>query len=166
MYTLKAETDLPRLDLDFAGYRRSQPVRIGNDAQSQLQLGGYADILDAAYRFCGAGHVLDPRSADQCATLADAVCELWQRDDSGIWEVDEHPYTQSKIACWAALDHAIELAENGRLPDRHVKTWRRDRAKITRAPPELKCIPETGLRSQFSSPAGRRPPNRAGGARA
>jgi GH15 family glucan-1,4-alpha-glucosidase len=130
MYTLKAETDLPRLDLDFAGYRRSQPVRIGNDAQSQLQLGGYADILDAAYRFCGAGHVLDPRSADQCATLADAVCELWQRDDSGIWEVDEHPYTQSKIACWAALDHAIELADDGRLPARHVKTWRRNRTKI------------------------------------
>jgi GH15 family glucan-1,4-alpha-glucosidase len=130
MYTLRAETDLPRLDLDFAGYRGSQPVRIGNDAQGQLQLGGYADILDAAYRFCEAGHVLDPNSAEQCAALADAVCELWQRDDSGIWEVDEHPYTQSKIACWAALDHAIELSENGRIPDRHVKTWRRDRKRI------------------------------------
>jgi GH15 family glucan-1,4-alpha-glucosidase len=130
MYTLKAETDLPRLDLDLAGYRGSKPVRVGNDAQVQLQLGGYADILDAAYRFCDVGHVLDPRSAEQCALLADAVCELWQRDDSGIWELDEHPYTQSKIACWAALDHAIELSENGRLHERHVKTWRRERAKI------------------------------------
>jgi GH15 family glucan-1,4-alpha-glucosidase len=130
MYTLQAGTDLPRLDLDFAGYRGSKPVRIGNDAEDQLQLGGYADILDAAYRFCGAGHVLDPHSAEQCAELADAVCDMWQRDDSGIWEVDEHPYTQSKIGCWAALDHAIELAENGRLPDNHVKTWRRDRMKI------------------------------------
>jgi GH15 family glucan-1,4-alpha-glucosidase len=130
MYTLQAGTDLPRLDLDFAGYRGSKPVRIGNDAEDQLQLGGYADILDAAYRFCGAGHVLDPHSAERCAELADEVCDMWQRDDSGIWEVDEHPYTQSKIGCWAALDHAIELAENGRLPDNHVKTWRRTRANI------------------------------------
>jgi len=130
MYTLTAQTDLPRLDVDFAGYRGSRPVRIGNDAEAQLQLGGYADILDAAYRFCDAGHLLDQRSAGQCATLADSVCELWQRDDSGIWEVDERPYTQSKIACWAALDHAVELAEGGRVPDRHVKTWRRHRDRI------------------------------------
>jgi GH15 family glucan-1,4-alpha-glucosidase len=130
MYTLRAGTDLPRLDLDFAGYRGSKPVRIGNDAEDQLQLGGYADILDAAYRFCGAGHVLDPHSAERCAELADEVCDMWQRDDSGIWEVDEHPYTQSKIGCWAALDHATELAENSLLPDNHVKTWRRTRANI------------------------------------
>jgi GH15 family glucan-1,4-alpha-glucosidase len=130
MYTLKGETDLPRLDVDFDGYRGSRPVRVGNDAQDQLQLGSYADILDAAWRFCDAGHVLDLHSIEQLMNLADDVCELWERDDAGIWEVDPKPYTQSKIACWAALHHAIHLVETGRLPDRHVKTWRRHCTRI------------------------------------
>jgi GH15 family glucan-1,4-alpha-glucosidase len=130
MYTLETKAKLPREDVDFAGYRGSRPVRVGNDAQDQLQLGGYADILDAAYRFCASGHVLDPRTAERCAELADDVCELWSRDDAGIWEIEPKPYTHSKIACWSALDRALELASEGRVPDRGVKQWRRSRDEI------------------------------------
>jgi GH15 family glucan-1,4-alpha-glucosidase len=130
MYTLRGEADLPRDDVAYEGYRGSKPVRIGNDAESQLQLGGYADVIGAAYRFCGAGHMLDPRTAERCAELADDVCRLWQRDDAGIWEIDERPYTTSKIACWSALEHAIELAEQGHVPDENVKRWRRSRDEI------------------------------------
>ena len=130
MYTLRGEAELPREDIDFHGWRGSRPVRVGNDAEDQLQLGTYADIIDAAYRFCGAGHLLDDRTAQRCAELADDVCKLWQRDDAGIWERDPHPYTESKIAAWAALDHAIELAGQKRLPGDHVKTWKQSRAEI------------------------------------
>jgi GH15 family glucan-1,4-alpha-glucosidase len=130
MYTLGGDRDLPREDVDFEGYRGSRPVRVGNDAKDQLQFGGYADVIDAAYRFCTAGHVLDPESAERCAELADEVCELWQRDDAGIWEVDPRQYTHSKISCWAALDHAIELADEDRLPDGNTKRWRRNRDAI------------------------------------
>jgi GH15 family glucan-1,4-alpha-glucosidase len=130
MYTLRGKADLPRLDLEFAGYRGSQPVRVGNDADGQLQLGGYADVIGAAYRFCGAGNMLDARTAQQCAHVADEVCRLWQRDDSGIWEIEPRPYTQSKLACWGALDHAIQLATDGRLPDEHMGTWKKVREQI------------------------------------
>jgi GH15 family glucan-1,4-alpha-glucosidase len=130
MYTLRGKPDLPRLDLDFAGYRGSKPVRVGNDAQGQLQLGGYADVIGAAYRFCGAGNMLDARTAEQCAHVADEVCRLWQRDDSGIWEIEPRPYTQSKLACWGALAHALELAGDGRLPDRHAATWKKTLGQI------------------------------------
>jgi GH15 family glucan-1,4-alpha-glucosidase len=130
MYTLDMKPDLPHDDVDFAGYRGSSPVRVGNDAQDQLQLGGYADILDAAFRFCSNGHVLDPRTAQRCAELADDVCELWPRDDAGIWEIEPRPYTHSKIACWAALDRAIDLASQGHVPDGGVKQWRRSRDEI------------------------------------
>jgi GH15 family glucan-1,4-alpha-glucosidase len=130
MYTLDTKAELPREDVAFAGYRGSRPVRVGNDAQDQLQLGGYADILDAAWRFSSHGHVLDPLTAQRCAELAEHVCELWQRDDSGIWEIEPRPYTHSKIACWGALDRAIELAERGRVPDRSAKRWRRSREEI------------------------------------
>jgi GH15 family glucan-1,4-alpha-glucosidase len=130
MYTLRGKPDLPRLDLDFAGYRGSKPVRVGNDASGQLQLGGYADVIDAAYRFCGAGNMLDARTAEQCAHLADEVCRLWQRDDSGIWEIEPRPYTQSKLACWGALQHALELAADGRIPDAHAPRWKKVRDQI------------------------------------
>ena len=130
MYTLDTRAALPRENVDFDGYRASRPVRVGNDAQDQLQLGGYADILDAAWRFSHHGNVLDRRSAERCAELADDVCNLWTRDDAGIWEVDPMPYTHSKLACWIALDRAIDLAENGRFPDDNVKQWRRSRQEI------------------------------------
>jgi GH15 family glucan-1,4-alpha-glucosidase len=130
MYTLRGKADLPRLDLDFAGYRGSRPVRVGNDADGQLQLGGYADVIGAAYRFCEHGNMLDARTAEQCAHVADEVCRLWRRDDSGIWEIEPRPYTQSKLACWGALDHAIQLATDGRLPDGHVARWQKVREQI------------------------------------
>jgi GH15 family glucan-1,4-alpha-glucosidase len=130
MYTLRGDPDLPREDLELAGWRGSQPVRIGNDAESQLQLGTYCDIVDAAYRFCGAGHILDARTARRCAELADEVCRIWRKQDSGIWELDERDWIQSKVACWAALDHAIELAGNKRVPGDNVKDWKRERQAI------------------------------------
>jgi GH15 family glucan-1,4-alpha-glucosidase len=130
MYTLRGKADLPRLDIDFAGYRGSKPVRVGNDAKGQLQLGGYADVISAAYRFCAANNMLDPRTAEQCAHVADEVCRLWQREDSGIWEIEPRPYTQSKLACWGALDHALELAGQGRLPDERAGTWKKVRGEI------------------------------------
>jgi len=130
MYTLRGKPDLPREDIDFDGYRGSRPVRVGNDAQDQLQLGGYADVIGAAFRFCEAGNMLDPRTAEQVAELADAVCRLWERDDAGIWEIEARPYTTSKIGCWAALSHALYLAEDGRVPDDRTKTWKRTRDAV------------------------------------
>ena len=125
VYTLRGDSELPRENLTFAGWRGSRPVRIGNDAAGQLQMGTYCDIIGAAYRFAGAGHVLDPRTAERCVELADDVCRLWRKQDSGIWELDEHHYTESKIACWAALDHAVELELPG-----DAKAWKRERDAI------------------------------------
>jgi GH15 family glucan-1,4-alpha-glucosidase len=138
MYTLRGGTDLPREDLRLAGYRGSRPVRVGNDAEGQLQLGGYADVIGAAHRFCRGGNRLDPGSAKRCAELADDVCKLWKEDDAGIWEIDTRPYTQSKISCWGALEHAIAMAEDERLPARGLARWRRTQERI-RAWVEKNC---------------------------
>ena len=125
MYTLRGDPDLPRENLPLAGWRRTTPVRVGNDAEGQLQMGTYCDILDAAYRFAGAGHLLDPKTAQRCAELADDVCRIWRKQDSGIWELDAQDWTESKIACWAALDHALALDLPG-----DPKPWAREREAI------------------------------------
>jgi GH15 family glucan-1,4-alpha-glucosidase len=141
MYRLDGSPDLPREDVDFTGWRGSTPVRVGNDAQGQLQLGNYADFLDVALRYCHAGHLLDERTCLRCAELADRICEVWQEPDAGIWELDPEHYTQSKMAAWVTLDHAATLAAEGTLPKENRKTWERARDEI-RAWVEERCWAE------------------------
>jgi GH15 family glucan-1,4-alpha-glucosidase len=64
--------------------------------------------------------------------MADLVCEIWRLPDSGIWEVRSDPahFTQSKMMCWVALDRAVKLAEQGRIPDGHAGRWRTEASAI------------------------------------
>ena len=67
-----------------AGYRRSTPVMVGNDAATQTQLGVYGDLFGTVADWVFGGHVLDVRSARQLADLADRCADAWRRDDAGI----------------------------------------------------------------------------------
>jgi GH15 family glucan-1,4-alpha-glucosidase len=126
MYRLDGSPRLPDQQLDVRGYRDSRPVRVGNGAAGQLQLGNFGDLLDMTWRFVDAGHVLDAGTARRTAQVADLVTALWRCDDSGIWELRDaqRAYTNSKMACWLALDRAGDLATHGRVPDGRVDRWR------------------------------------------
>jgi GH15 family glucan-1,4-alpha-glucosidase len=117
--------------LDAPGYRDSRPVRSGNGAASQIQLGTFGHLLDAVWQYVDAGHALDPATGRVLADLADRCCDLWSHPDAGIWElhVDRH-YTQSKMGCWLALDRALRLHENGQIPTTHAGRWRTERDLI------------------------------------
>ncbi len=45
--------------IDAPGYRHSRPVRSGNGAAGQTQLGTYGDLFDTIARYLSTGHVLD-----------------------------------------------------------------------------------------------------------
>ena len=111
--------------LDIPGWRHSQPVRSGNSASGQTQLGTYGDLFDTISRYCAEGHLIDSATGRMLADLADRCCDRWRHRDSGIWElkVCRH-YTISKIGCWVALDRAVHLAESGQIPGLHVERWR------------------------------------------
>jgi GH15 family glucan-1,4-alpha-glucosidase len=107
------------------GYRDSSPVRYGNGASGQLQLGSWGDLLETAALYCSEGNILDQPTGEMLASCIDRVAVLWSDKDSGMWELDEHRhYTSSKIAVWMAFDRALHLAEEGQLPDEHVAQWR------------------------------------------
>src|SRR3954447_17512049 len=107
------------------GYRDSRPVRYGNAARTQLQLGSWGDLLETASLYVSEGNVLDDQTGELLASRLDPVAVLWLDEDCGMWELDEHRhYTTSKIAVWMAFDRAIRLAEDGQLPDGHVSQWR------------------------------------------
>jgi len=131
LYTLRGEITPKERTIPFEGYRKSLPIRVGNRARSQLQLGVYGDLLETAKLFAGKGHILDPSTRDFLVGVADQCVRDWQKKDAGIWELttDRH-YTMSKIECWLALDNAAKLAREGHLPDSHADRWERERDKI------------------------------------
>lgn len=123
-YTLGGERPGGCREMDLPGWRDSRPVRIGNTAEDQLQLGVYGDLMDTICRYCGEGHILDQRTARMIADLVDDCCDQWLREDSGIWELNDfRHYTISKIGSWVAVDRAVRLARSGQLPDRHLYRW-------------------------------------------
>ena len=134
MFRLDGDPRLPDETLDLRGCRDSRPVRIGNGAAGQLQLGTFGDLLDMTWRYTTDGHVLDDRTARRVADVANLVTALWTCDDAGIWELQgaQRPYTNSKMACWVALDRAITLSEDGHVPGARVDDWRDERARIRR----------------------------------
>jgi GH15 family glucan-1,4-alpha-glucosidase len=132
LYRLDGGPDAPERALDLRGYRDSRPVRVGNAAVGQLQLEIYGGVFEAASLYAEAGHHIDSDVAKRLAGMADLVCEIWRLPDSGIWEVRSDPahFTQSKMMCWVALDRAVKLAEQGRIPDGHAGRWRTEASAI------------------------------------
>jgi GH15 family glucan-1,4-alpha-glucosidase len=115
-------------ELEWAGYRGSKPVRAGNNAGAQLQLGNFGDLIHTTWLFVAAGNRLDDASARQLADVATLLCELWRNEDSCIWELaDRRHYTQSKLSAWLALEDALQLAADGHLPADNAGRWRSER---------------------------------------
>jgi GH15 family glucan-1,4-alpha-glucosidase len=131
--------------LPLSGYRRTGPVRHGNNAGSQLQLGGFGDLLETICRYVSCGHVLDPATGERLADVGDLLTHLWRSPDSGLWELGQREqYGSSKLGVWLAFDRLVNLAERGEVPARRVEQWRvaRDEAREfieTRLFSEDKC---------------------------
>src|SRR5437763_1436326 len=114
--------------LPLRGYRNSEPVRYGNAAASQLQLGSWGDLMETVDLYLESGHALDNDTASLLEQCLDRLVVIWPDDDSGIWELDEHrSYTVSKISSWMALRRGVRLAEEGHLAVRHADKWREER---------------------------------------
>ena len=119
--------ELPHL----RGYRDSHPVRYGNAARTQLQLGSWGDLLETAALYVSEGNMLDEETGEMLASCVDRIAVLWEDEDSGMWELDEHRhYTTSKIAVWMAFDRALGLADEGQVPNGHVAQWREQRKRL------------------------------------
>lgn len=124
MYTLEGVVAPAETEIGVRGYAASQPVRVGNRARDQTQLGIYNDVLETAALIVADGHVLDSGTRALLGTLTDKCLELWEDKDSGIWELQEHEqYTVSKISCWTACDCALELARAGEIDASHASHW-------------------------------------------
>ena len=118
-------------ELPLRGYRDSRPVRFGNAAANQLQLGTYGDLLETAALYVEHGNSLGEETADVLAKCLDRLAVVWGDNDSGIWELDDmRDYTASMLSVWMAFDRALGLAERGELASDHAHVWRAARERV------------------------------------
>jgi GH15 family glucan-1,4-alpha-glucosidase len=120
------EKTLPHLE----GYKKSKPVRVGNDAYRQLQLDIYGELMDSVFLFNKYG---EPISYDLWKDLSlqlNWLANNWQKPDEGIWEVrgGKRNFLYSRLLTWVALDRAIKIAELRSFP--YDSLWKRERDRI------------------------------------
>jgi len=141
-------------ELPLAGWRGSQPVRVGNGAAEHLQLDFYADLLSTIHveQFrepsSRVGELWGPLSA-----MADWLSNAWREPDRGIWEIRSEPrhLVSSKLACWYALDRMVEFARSRNPLDLDAVRWRESAKDIVAWLDEHAFAADGGLRADPSS---------------
>jgi GH15 family glucan-1,4-alpha-glucosidase len=131
VYGVEGERDLTEHELDhLSGWHDSRPVRVGNDAWKQRQLDVLGEVLLAA-RLLREQIQMTDDIRELLVRLADQAASDWNKPDAGMWESRDEPrhYTSAKVACWVALDAALELADDLGAQDR-VDRWKRVAAEI------------------------------------
>ncbi|MFP4367756.1 MAG: glycoside hydrolase family 15 protein [Bacteroidales bacterium] len=134
----------PEQYLDFSGYMNSKPVRLGNNANEQLQLDAGSNILLAAKLIYENYNI---RSHwDTVKEITSFLVHNWHKDDYGIWEEDiARQFTSSKVIMAVALEYISEYTTN----KEQEKLWQNTAAKI-RAFIQKECITSSGAYAVFA----------------
>jgi alpha,alpha-trehalase len=133
MMGIDSEHDMVESTLEhLEGYACSRPVRIGNGAHEQFQLGTYGGVLGAALIYEQRTGALSAEHWRLLRALVDFTVQHWREPDSGIWEVrsETRHFTHSKVMAWVCVDRGIELAELLEADDAPLESWRRTREEI------------------------------------
>jgi GH15 family glucan-1,4-alpha-glucosidase len=134
MYRVDGSSDLTEETLThWEGYRGSYPVRVGNDASSQLQLDIYGEALDSIHLADQRGLQMGYEGWLKLTDLMSWLVENWDRPEEGIWETrgGRQDFTYGRFMSWVAFDRAIRLAEeHGRPAD--LDRWVQERDRVYR----------------------------------
>ena len=131
MYTVSGKNVPNEIILsNLEGYKQSSPVRIGNNANNQLQLDIYGELMDSVYLYNKYGNRISHDFWNDISQQINWVANNWQKKDEGIWEVrgGKRNFLYSRFMCWVALDRAVRLAEMSSFP--YPSMWKVERDKI------------------------------------
>jgi GH15 family glucan-1,4-alpha-glucosidase len=124
----------PHLDQEdvsgISGYENSAPVRRGNRAAKQMQLGSMGFFADCARIYLDNGGKWREEFWRLLKRAADFTCDHWREKDSGVWELPEEAhYVASRVMSWVVLERATYIA--GRTGRSHeTDHWRETAADI------------------------------------
>ncbi len=138
VYGIRRETALdewvaPGLD----GYRGMGPVRVGNQAWSQVQNDVFGTAILASTHAFFDSRLERPAGRQMFADLerlGEQAIRCALQPDAGIWELrgTRRVHTFSVLMCWAACDRLSSIATRLRLPHR-ARRWAEEAAKIRAA---------------------------------
>jgi GH15 family glucan-1,4-alpha-glucosidase len=132
MFTIKGGLDIDEKELDhFEGYKKSAPVRIGNDAAKQFQLETFGEVFLIAYEMLRLGIKFEKDIFKFFADVADFVSSAWKKPDYGIWELrsEAKHFIYSKVMAWVVLDLAVYFSKNYGLKGNNKK-WEEEKETI------------------------------------
>lgn len=121
----------------LAGYDGSDPVLVGNDARTQLQLDALGNVLLVAKLMYD--QTPERPHLAMVAQVADFIAAHWQEPDFGLWEERERAqYTSSKAIMACGLEF---IADHG--SGTQVERWRAA-AEAIRAYVAASCLTGSG----------------------
>jgi alpha,alpha-trehalase len=100
-YTVDGGRVPDQRDLDLPGYPGGFDL-VGNWVNKQFQLDALGESL-LLLAAAGEHDRLDSASRQAAEIAADAIAQRWSEDDAGIWEIDNQPWTHSRLICVAGL---------------------------------------------------------------
>ncbi|WP_224999551.1 glycoside hydrolase family 15 protein [Cesiribacter sp. SM1] len=117
-FTLDEQPAPHEQEIPLQGYRNSRPVRIGNNANNQLQLDASSNVLIAAKVIYNAFNTRE--HWETIRMLANYVCEHWQEPDHGMWEekTKKH-FTSSKVIASCSLEYIAKHSQD----EQEKKRW-------------------------------------------
>jgi GH15 family glucan-1,4-alpha-glucosidase len=100
------------------GYRGSAPVRVGNDAATQLQLDIYGELVDSIYLYDKHATPISHETWGHLQRMVEWVCQNWDQADEGIWETrgGRKQFTYSRLQSWVAVERTLRMAAARGLP--------------------------------------------------
>lgn len=115
LYTVYGESKVSESEIKWmTGFQNSKPIRIGNQASTQLQLDVYGEVIDSLYSLLDHLNPIDHDTKEMVIGFGESVAQFWRQPDQGIWEFRSDPkhFTHSKVMCWVAMDRLENLAHH------------------------------------------------------
>jgi GH15 family glucan-1,4-alpha-glucosidase len=122
---------------DLPGYRNMGPVRVGNQAQEQIQHDVYGQIVLSNVQAFFDQRLLRPATVADFEALervGERAFAMHDQTDAGLWEFRTiaRVHTYSALMCWAACDRLENAAAALGLADR-AQHWRLRAATVRAA---------------------------------
>ncbi len=124
LYSVLGEARITeRVEPSLPGYRSMGPVRVGNEAYSQIQHDAYGQIVLSSVQAFMDQRLLRPSGPEDFAALERVGERAWaahDQPDAGLWELrtKQDVHTYSAAMCWAACDRLVMAATTLGLPER------------------------------------------------
>ncbi|MFJ7905055.1 glycoside hydrolase family 15 protein [Streptomyces sp. NPDC096198] len=107
-YTVHGTPVPAQQELDLPGYPGGFS-RIGNHVKKQFQLDCFGEAL-LLFAAAERQDRLDTSGWNAAETAVRAIARRWREPDAGIWELDNRPWTHSRLTCVAGLRALADAA--------------------------------------------------------